>query len=190
MRPSIQQSILVLSLIVLIVIAIQSSQSPALKNQPSLSSLSTQNVAVMDQKRSMVGAYSTVDPKQTQEMIPIAQFALMEFASSKQSASESSFTVLPSQIESKEITPVILAAERQVVAGMNYKLTIGLMQKNVCVGGFKVTVWKQLGGELKATNWGDVLTCQDIESEFGEVLNALRVENKMEGETVEAEPNA
>jgi hypothetical protein len=57
------------------------------------------------------------------------------------------------------------------------------------LGGFKVTVWKQLSGELKATNWGDVMNCKVIEEQFGDVMNALKVEGEMEGEKVEVEPD-
>lgn len=141
----------------------------------------------------MVGGYSPIDPKTEREaLLPIAKFVLAEFAqsSSYETSLAASMPSLRSRIESNEVSPIILAAERQVVAGMNYRLVMGIMREDVCLGGFKVTVWRQLSGELKVTNWGGVLTCEEIEGEFGHVLNALRVENEIEGETVEAEPNS
>jgi hypothetical protein len=207
MNSSIHLAILSLTLIAyFIALSIQSLQSKALVSQdePSLLSSSRSNHTntinnSMDKKRSMVGGYSTVDdPTQALELFPIAEYALGEFAA-MQSASSSSdggessssssvlFTVLPSQVESKEISPIILQAQRQVVAGMNYKLTIGLMRGDVCLGGFKVTVWKQLSGELKATNWGAVIACIEMEKEFGDVLNAMRVKGEMMRDAVEPE---
>lgn len=182
-RPSWRLAMLSLALLVTIVLLIQSYQSNSLENQPSLSA-----VELTQQKRTMVGGYSLIDRKQDDELAPIASFALSEFVASE-AASTASFSVVPAQVENKEVTPIVLSAQRQVVAGMNYKLTIGLMQNNICVGGFKVTVWKQLSGELRATQWGDILKCDEIEEEFAEVLNALKVQEVMEGETEEAKPD-
>jgi hypothetical protein len=181
-------AMLSLTLIAIIALLNQSSQSNSLQNRnsPSLRS----NVELMDQqKRAMVGGYSSIDPKQANDLSSIADFALNEFVAQQSEAASASFAVLPSQIESGEVTPIILVAQQQVVAGMNYKLTIGLIQNNDCLGGFKVTVWKQLSGELKATNWGDVMNCKVIEEQFGDVMNALKVEGEMEGEKVEVEPD-
>ncbi|KAL3781423.1 hypothetical protein ACHAWO_000085 [Cyclotella atomus] len=196
MNSSIQLAITSLALVTFLILIIQSSQSSkALRNHNPSLSLSKSDATIlqsMDQKRSMVGGYSTVDDPSAQvEMLPIAEYALGEFAtrqsaalvSSSSSNGESSvvLAVTPSQVESKEIIPIIVQAQRQVVAGMNYKLTIGLVMRdgNECLGGFKVTVWKQLSGELKATNWGHVLSCREMEEEFGHVLNAMRVEGEM-----------
>lgn len=182
-RPSWHLAMLSLALLVIIVLLIQSFQSNSLENQPSLSS-----VELTHQKRTMVGGYSLIDPKQADELAPISSFALSEFVASE-AASTDFFSIVPAQVENNQVTPIVLAAQRQVVAGMNYKLTIGLVRNNICLGGFKVTVWKQLSGELKATQWGDILKCDEIEEEFGEVLNAIKVQGVMEGVKEDAKPN-
>lgn len=171
-----------LPLIALLIIALTIQSSPS----NSLTS-SSSNVELMDQhKRTMVGGYSRIGPNEAEDLIPIASFALSEFVTSE-AALQASFSIVPSQMN--EVTPVVLDAQRQVVAGLNYKLTIGLMRNTECLGGFKVTVWKQLSGELNAMNWGEVLECDEIYREFGEVLNAMRVEEEMEGEKIKAEPD-
>ena len=148
----------------------------------------------------MVGGFSSLDSN-SEEISSVASFALAEFAAlsleSVAASSASSFVVLPSQVQSGEVSAVILEAQRQVVAGINYKLTIGLVRNNECLGGFKVAVWKQLSGELKVNTWGATLRCNDIHVQFGDTLdevlkeeaNALRVEQEVQVEKGEVEPN-
>ena len=153
----------------------------------------------------MVGGYSTltVDSQQLQELLPIARYALHEFVARQQqqqegeadtvdtAASSSSLVILPPQLFQPEeqiidLTPLIVSAQRQVVAGMNYKLTIAILHNNtVCLGGFQVTVWRQLSKELTVTNWGRVMNGNEMEVEFGEgLVDALRVQ----GGEIESEP--
>jgi hypothetical protein len=162
-----------------------------------------------ESKRSMVGGYSTltVDSQQLQELLPIARYALHEFVARQRqqheeeeaevidtAAASSSLVILPPQLfqaDEEEIiesfTPLIVSAQRQVVAGMNYKLTIAILHKNVCLGGFQVTVWRQLSKELRVTNWGRVMNGDEMEVEFGEELvDALRVVEG--GGEIESEP--
>ena len=149
----------------------------------------------------MVGGFSALDSN-SEDISSVTSFALAEFALLSQEkdavvVSAASFIVLPSQVQSGEVVPVVLEAQRQVVAGMNYKLTIGIIQNNECLGGFKVTVWKQLSGELKVTNWGATLGCNEINAQFGEAIgevlnveaNALRVQQEVEVEKGKVEPD-
>ena len=146
------------------------------------------------QQRSMVGGYSSIhDPQQLQELLPIANYALDEFITLQQSQSESSSIQLPSlsRLESKAssaLTPHILTAQQQVVAGMNYKLFFAIYDttNNECLGGVEVTVWRQLNQELKVTNWGKIWSCDELfEGEFGESL--MGIQEKIEG-GVQVEP--
>jgi hypothetical protein len=182
--------LITLSITLLVGIALKSS----LNNHDTLLTFNAfvQPKQDMEEPRKMVGGFSGLDPKSNNDdLSSIGSFALAEFMQS-----EASFSVLPSQIQNGEIYPIILEASRQVVAGMNYKLTVGLIQENECLGGFKVTIWKQLSGELKTTSWGEVLGCEDIHTQFGEVLNealmennALRVEQEVQVEKGEVEPD-
>mmetsp|Transcript_14726 Transcript_14726/g.19581 ORF Transcript_14726/g.19581 Transcript_14726/m.19581 type:complete len:86 (+) Transcript_14726:54-311(+) len=49
----------------------------------------------------------------------------------------------------------------KVVAGMNYKLTLGMIQGENCLGVFKVTVYDRFG-DMSVTNWGDEVSCEEI----------------------------
>ena len=56
-------------------------------------------------------------------------------------------------------------AVRKVVAGLNYKLMLGIFRNNVCLGGFKVAVYKPLPHMqrgLAVTSWGDTFESYEI----------------------------
>ena len=199
-----------LTLLVITALTIQSSQSqssidnhdvPSSNSDvinPNMRYQKQQNID-RSRKTTMVGGFSSLDSN-SEEISSVASFALAEFAAlsleSVAASSASSFVVLPSQVQSGEVSAVILEAQRQVVAGINYKLTIGLVRNNECLGGFKVAVWKQLSGELKVNTWGATLGCDDIHALFGDALgevlngeaNALRVEQEVEVQKGEVEP--
>ncbi|KAL7478127.1 hypothetical protein ACHAW6_003905 [Cyclotella cf. meneghiniana] len=198
-----------LTLLVITALTIQSSQSKYPVENLDFPS-STSNVVNRNmrsghpqkfRKTTMVGGFSSVDSN-SEDISSVTSFALAEFAFLSQNqdafaSNAASFVVLPSQVQSGEVAPVVLEAQRQVVAGMNYKLTIGIVQNNKCLGGFKVTVWKQLSGELKVTNWGATLGCDEINARFGEAIgeflnvetNALRVQQEVQVEKGEVEPD-
>lgn len=52
----------------------------------------------------------------------------------------------------------------EVVAGMNYEMTIKVNIGEMCLGAFEVTVWDQFG-DLQVTKWGKEITCKDISEE-------------------------
>ena len=55
----------------------------------------------------------------------------------------------------------IVQASQQVVAGMNYKLTIALFDGDGnCQGAFKCTVYNHFG-DLSVTTWGDEVSCEE-----------------------------
>ena len=93
----------------------------------------------------------------------------------------------------------------QVVAGLNYKLTISIHNKsnnNICLGGIKdITIYKALpymNQPLKVISFGKVLDCTDeqlvslIDSVKmkEEENNALVVEENIEKEVESIEPDA
>eukprot|EP00580_Thalassiosira_gravida_P013180 CAMPEP_0201681766 /NCGR_PEP_ID=MMETSP0494-20130426/51279_1 /ASSEMBLY_ACC=CAM_ASM_000839 /TAXON_ID=420259 /ORGANISM="Thalassiosira gravida, Strain GMp14c1" /LENGTH=271 /DNA_ID=CAMNT_0048165519 /DNA_START=232 /DNA_END=1044 /DNA_ORIENTATION=+ len=84
--------------------------------------------------RNMVGGYDNADAQllQSEEVATVANFALTEHAAGKSSflpfedSSLSLVAVLPEELESGVVQMKVLEAQRQVVAGMNYKLTIAI----------------------------------------------------------------
>lgn len=65
---------------------------------------------------------------------------------------------------------------RQVVAGMNYKLVMTISDETSCLGAFEVTIYDHFG-DLSVTKFGDEMSCDDAkalaeedESESGEGL--------------------
>lgn len=81
-----------------------------------------------------------------------ADFAVETLSSSNLSFAESEAS----------LRPRVLQAAQQVVAGMNYKLTIMLEtakdSKPLCVGAFDVTIYDHFG-DLSVTNWGEEYSC-------------------------------
>jgi len=127
-------------------------------------------------KRNMVGGYSSVDTELllSTEIMDVANFCLKEYAS-KFAASDnniadaSAFVVLPQDVESGDVVVKVLEAQRQVVAGLNYKLTISIHNKNnnnMCLGGIKdIKIYKALpymNQPLKVTSFGTILDGSDV----------------------------
>ena len=88
--------------------------------------MSTQEQPQQEQprKHTMVGGYSNLghDKKllKSEQVVKVANFALKEYAakitteSATSSSSEHSLTVSPEEVESGEVTAVVLEAQRQV----------------------------------------------------------------------------
>jgi len=59
----------------------------------------------------------------------------------------------------------VLESSQQVVAGLNYKLTIAVfetgVQNSICVGGFKVIVYNHFG-DLSVSDWVQILTSDEV----------------------------
>jgi hypothetical protein len=54
----------------------------------------------------------------------------------------------------------VIQATKQVVAGMNYALTLMVLDGNSCLGAFKATVYNRFG-ELSVTKWSEEITCTE-----------------------------
>eukprot|EP00986_Skeletonema_menzelii_P011856 scaffold6237_cov153-Skeletonema_menzelii.AAC.2 len=164
--------------------------------------MSSQEQPQQPRKHTMVGGYSNLGHDKallkSEQVRKVANFALEEYAAKTTETAtneEHSLTVSPGEVESGEVTAVVLEAQRQVVAGLNYKLTIALIKDSICLGAIKVTVWDHFG-ELKVTNWGDkLLPWEDVQELFNEVQaeeeekKALEVEGEIEEGMDEVEPN-
>jgi len=57
-------------------------------------------------------------------------------------------------------TAKVIRASQQVVAGMNYRLTIMVQEAGVCVGAFEATVYNRFGS-LSVTEWNKEISCSE-----------------------------
>jgi hypothetical protein len=122
----------------------------------------------------MVGGYSPVDV-QNEQVQAVAQFAVKALASSP---APYSFTLT----SAKHYKPKVVEASQQVVAGMNYRLTIICQDsKGTCVGAFSTVIYNQFG-TMSVSTWGDELSCQDAE-----LITAVEIESIEFGETESSE---
>mmetsp|Transcript_26162 Transcript_26162/g.39546 ORF Transcript_26162/g.39546 Transcript_26162/m.39546 type:complete len:217 (-) Transcript_26162:1081-1731(-) len=161
-----------------------------------------QQESVQPRTNNMVGGYSNLGRDKnllkSEQVVKVSNYALKEHA--KKSTSTASvghaLTISKEEVESGQVTAVVLEAQQQVVAGLNYKLTIALMKDSTCLGALKVTVYDRFG-DLRVTKWGDQLTCDDVQDLLTEVMQveeeseekALDVEEKIEEGMEEVEPN-
>lgn len=148
----------------------------------------------------MVGGYSVMDIPlmQSADVREIAAFALSEHAAGSSTFDSSlSLAVSPHEVESGAVQVKVLEAQRQVVAGLNYKLTLAILRDNVCLGGFEVTVYKPLPHMeqgLTVSSWGKTLECsvvvrmQAVLDKLEE--NAVLLEGKVKKEHEDVEPDA
>mmetsp|Transcript_961 Transcript_961/g.1682 ORF Transcript_961/g.1682 Transcript_961/m.1682 type:complete len:238 (+) Transcript_961:379-1092(+) len=161
--------------------------------------------------RNMVGGYSNMDTAflNSEEVLEMANYALAQhaggastfFGSSETSLSTSSLAVSPAEVESGAVRLKVLEASRQVVAGLNYKLTLALFRGETCLGAFDATVYKPLPYMQegpRVTSWGKVLGCEDIgdmlslveQGQGEEETTAIAVEEERREEIQEVEPDA
>ena len=136
------------------------------------------NVAMSQEQRVLVGGYSVSEELASAEFSELATFVMQEYA---RGSSSSQFTnVLSAEdISTSAIQTKVLEGSRQVVAGLNYRLTICILRNDVCIGALKdVTIYKPLpamNAPPRVTSWGHYLPCTD------EVLmNLLRMSEESE----------
>jgi len=144
-----------------------------------LSALLNQSVARsidrrMAEKRVLLGGYRKIDTKD-EGVVTVANFAFdsaLENSPFALTLTDSNNQVL----DQADFEYKVLEASLQVVAGLNYNLSIGVFRKgleiNSCVGGFNVIVYNHFG-ELSVIQWLEVLT-------YDEVTNMIS-ENDKEG---------
>ncbi|CAB9516788.1 expressed unknown protein [Seminavis robusta] len=97
----------------------------------------------------MMGGYRTAETT-GERVVAAAQFALAALVTEHpyKFAATSTMKV------------VVLKASQQVVQGMNYKLTLAILQENDCVGALECTVWDKFG-DLTVTHWGEEVSCSE-----------------------------
>jgi hypothetical protein len=104
----------------------------------------------------MAGGYSPADLDDAR-LLDAASFAMTECRSSSRT-NNYSFAK-----ESDKIKYELVTAYQQVVAGMNYRMILKVVDDtNHCVGGFAATVYYRLDGGMEVTNWGLELSCDKV----------------------------
>eukprot|EP00429_Kryptoperidinium_foliaceum_P001087 CAMPEP_0176009822 /NCGR_PEP_ID=MMETSP0120_2-20121206/4448_1 /TAXON_ID=160619 /ORGANISM="Kryptoperidinium foliaceum, Strain CCMP 1326" /LENGTH=129 /DNA_ID=CAMNT_0017342629 /DNA_START=211 /DNA_END=600 /DNA_ORIENTATION=+ len=121
-------------------------------------------------KRPLAGGWSPSkldDPMITEA----AQFCLKTLREDESLQDRYSFSVSEADV------PTVVEASQQVVAGMNFRLTILIRQENDCVGAFRATVYNHFGN-LSVTEWKDELSCKEGEA----ILQEVQQDSKEEGD--------
>lgn len=118
--------------------------------------------------RHALGGYSPIDTEDSEvvERVQlVATFAVGRIT--EENPSYSFQGAIPD--ENTGLTYKVLRASQQVVAGMNYKMTIAVLNaEGQCVGAFKCTVYDRFG-DLQVTNWGDEVSCAEATAMLKEV---------------------
>ena len=121
------------------------------------------------QHRNMVGGYADADIAE-ERVVDAAKFAVSALADKQQLEQEGgddgdrTYTFdVAAAIRADEVNVIVLEAQKQVVAGMNYRMTIGLTDKTSgeCLGGFKCVVYDRFG-DMKVSIWGKEVECGEI----------------------------
>ncbi len=69
---------------------------------------------------------------------------------------------------------LVLIKYSQVVAGMNFKIELGIFDGFNCIGGLKSTVFRDLQGVYSVTSYGNEISCDKIH----DMLNAKNGKNE------------
>lgn len=119
------------------------------------------------QQMNRVGGYRSVDVDDAR-VVEVAGFALETLRSSSSKGGAS----LPSSLQTFAVGPLsvatsprvrVVAAEQQVVAGLNYKLTLQIVDedRDECLGVFNVVIYDQFGN-MSVTEWGELSSCDEL----------------------------
>uniref|UniRef100_A0A7S0AHZ9 Cystatin domain-containing protein n=1 Tax=Minutocellus polymorphus TaxID=265543 RepID=A0A7S0AHZ9_9STRA len=139
-----------------------------LVTEPSHESKTTE-VVPQHQRRNMVGGYADAAISE-ERVVDAAKFAVSALAQKQrleeeeEGGGERTYTFnAAAAIRADEVNVVVLEAQKQVVAGMNYRLTIGLTDRTSgeCLGGFKCIVYDRFG-EMQVSLWGNQVECGEV----------------------------
>ena len=135
--------------------------------EPSHESRTTE-VVPQHQRRNMAGGYADANISE-ERVVDAAQFAVSALAQKQLEEEDEEggdgerTTYTFNAIRADEVNLVVLEAQKQVVAGMNYRLTIGVTDRasGECLGGFKCIVYDRFG-DLSLSIWGKEVECGEV----------------------------
>lgn len=127
----------------------------------------SQSGAAINLRRVMLGGYSDAN-LEDERVLGAASFAvnLIGESESPPGAYDFSHSLISLKEQKQGLHSIggdklqvrVVKARQQVVAGINYDLTIEAEIGGKCLGAFEVTVWDQFG-DLEVTNWGEQVPC-------------------------------
>mmetsp|Transcript_6833 Transcript_6833/g.7440 ORF Transcript_6833/g.7440 Transcript_6833/m.7440 type:complete len:201 (+) Transcript_6833:58-660(+) len=139
-------------------------------------------------KRKMLGGFQTASDLNNEEIQQPTLFVLESLEQGNDGGSYLSYaSIVKQNPESSSYTAVPLEVFKQVVAGMIYKMKIGIFEttseakKKKCIGGLAVAVFRDLKGEFSVMKWGSEISCEEVETIM------LKNSNKGESEDEESE---
>jgi len=117
----------------------------------------------MEEERVMPGGYHQPADMEDPRLMEAAEFAVS--AVMKGGAQGAAYSFVPKLLEADQDANKnkveILHASQQVVSGMNYQLTIAVLNsEGVCLGAFKCIVYNQFG-TLSVTDWNEEVQCEE-----------------------------
>lgn len=113
----------------------------------------------------IIGGYQRVNEK-SEAVLEAAQYAFAAAFERGESVEPIPFVSESSDPDDYDLK--VLNAYQQVVAGINIKMTIGVFQNEVCLGGFIVIVYNKFG-DISVAKWGKIFT----ESEMNAMFNGI-----------------
>uniref|UniRef100_A0A7S2EAP2 Cystatin domain-containing protein n=1 Tax=Trieres chinensis TaxID=1514140 RepID=A0A7S2EAP2_TRICV len=134
-------------------------------------------------ERHALGGFSPADVSD-ERIVAAAEFVLDILVSAVDEGSSPPYSFLEG-LEEGRLDPlweenvgiVVVEAQQQVVAGMNYDVTVAVVASETnCIGAFEATVYDHFG-DLSLTQWGDEVKCEslppvgDEESEYWDEEN-------------------
>lgn len=129
--------------------------------------------------RTVVGGYSPSCDLNSEQIHRVADFIFLQLKQDQGVIPVpvvSFTTTLQEGIDNNlEFKIMPLEAYQQVVAGMNFRVTIGISvveksNEECCVGGITATVYQDLNGNLTVTSWGDEISCDQVVALRGDEL--------------------
>uniref|UniRef100_A0A7S4IWP6 Cystatin domain-containing protein n=1 Tax=Odontella aurita TaxID=265563 RepID=A0A7S4IWP6_9STRA len=130
------------------------------------STLLFRSEAMEEVPRQILGGYKAATPTD-EHVMNAAGFVISALHSGEAPEGKYSFldTLAVSEgqgrIEGTEL--MVVNARQQLVAGMNYQLTLAIVDSDSreCRGALEVTVWDHFG-ELEITRWGQEIECNGV----------------------------
>ena len=134
------------------------------------------------------GGYASIADLRAERVVAAAAFAVQSLRSDDfvNSMHYSFLSKLKEEEEKDDMTITVVQGSQQVVAGMNYQLTLVLSdstrQGDEIIGAFVVTVYDKFGS-LSLTNWGREVPLTEAKSllenvnQFGEASKVAEEEN-------------
>lgn len=115
----------------------------------------TSSIEQSEERRRIVGGYSS--NTQSEDVQNAADYVLAQLQDHK---GDYSFSVPPGT--SSRLKAYVLESQQQVVAGMNFRLKLGLFEGKNCLGGLSCTVFRDLKGNYSISVFGEEISCDTV----------------------------